>query len=387
MKILTNLNCLTPPLTGIGQYARNLTLRLKKYPEIVQLKAYYRNRWLKNSQLDIFLECLDAPTTSSRLDVKNILRSQLRKLPGSYRLRHALQSSAFRNATAGYNDYVYWEPGLALQPFDGRCVATVYDLSHVTVPQYHPAQRVAFLNHELERTFNTADHIITISKMMRDEIVAYTGLPLENLTVIPPAADTSFRVLSEESKEHTRIRLGLPQRYILMVGTLEPRKNISRIITAYQHLPDSLRQRWPLVSVGAKGWNDKGLSRDARQLLRKGQLIPLGYVPQSDLPLITASAGLVAYLSIYEGFGMPIVEALACGVPVLTSRSTSMHEITGDSAFLANPLDVDDIASGLSRALEDEARRSILSHQGPAIAASYDWEVSAKRLAKALNGS
>lgn len=313
-------------------------------------------------------------------------RQQLRHLPGGYALRHRLRMLRFAYLAHALGDHVYWEPGLELGPFPGRRVATVYDLSHLTAPESHPAPRVAYLQHQVDRTLRHANHIVTISQTMRREIAAYAGLREADISVVPPAADASFKPLSADALPGVRARLGLPEHYILSVGTLEPRKNLLRLAQAYEGLPANLRRRWPLVCVGGQGWNDTSLIRGLRRLEARGELIRLGYVAQRELPLITAAADLLAYPSLYEGFGMPVVEAMACGVPVLTSRGTAMQEITGDAAFLVDPQDEAAIREVIYTALESHGLRARFAAEGPVRAARYNWDVSTVALLEALRG-
>lgn len=384
MKLLTNLDCMQPPLTGIGHYTKQLAAHLAGHPDVEALQGLYRSRWLDAAQLQ------DWPPTNTqaltRAGGSAVLRQRLRRIPGSYGLRHRLRTLRFASLTRSYADHVYWEPGLELMPFAGRRVATVYDLSHLAVRASHPPARIAYLRRQIDYTLRHADAIVTISRTMRREIAVYAGLQEADIAVAPPAAAAAFRPLEAATRDAVRQRLGLPPRYILSVGTLEPRKNLERLAQAYATLPGALRREWPLVCVGAKGWNDTSLSQELRRLEARGELLRLGYVAQQDLPLITASAGLMAYPSLYEGFGMPVVEAMACGVPVLTSRNTSMHEITGESAFLVEPGETESIRAVLETALEDAEARRRLGRQGIARAAYYDWQRSAEALLASLKG-
>lgn len=383
MKILANLECLQPPLTGIGHYTKQLALHLASHPDVDRFRGLYRNRWLGKAQLH------DWPPAKAgalqRAEDTSWLRRMLRDAPGSYALRHQLRKLRFTNQTRHTTDDVYWEPGLELMPFAGRRVATVYDLSHLAIPAAHPVSRIAYLTRQIDHSLRHADTIVTISYTMQREIAAYSGLAEADIAVVPPAASPAFHPLTD--KTPARRQLGLPERYILSVGTLEPRKNMERLIQAYVALPDKLREKWPLVCVGAKGWSDTQLNQQILRLETRGELIRLGYVSQQKLPLITACADLLAYPSLYEGFGMPVVEAMACGVPVLTSRNTSMHEITQGHAFLVEPTDVDDIKNSLLSAVNDPERRHRLSSQGKQLAARYDWDTSAAELISSLRGT
>lgn len=385
MKVLTNLDCVTPPLTGIGHYTQQLATRLARHPQVHDFRGMYRNRWLDGAQMAEWPATLDTVPTSAT-GWKPALRQHLRQVPGGYSLRHRLRSLRFACQTRSLDDFVYWEPGLELGPFPGRRVATVYDLSHLVTPESHPPARVAYLNHQVDRTLRQADRVVAISRTMRRDIAQHAGLREADIAVVPPAADPHFRPLPAEAQAAVRARLGLPERYILSVGTLEPRKNLLRLIRAYEGLPAGLRRHWPLVCVGGKGWNDASLVKVLKRLEARGELVRLGYVAQQDLPLITAAAGLLAYPSIYEGFGMPVVEALACAVPVLTSRGTSMHEITEEDAFLVDPHDEGDMRETLGNALENPATRARFAARGPARAAHYDWDASTERLLAALRG-
>lgn len=302
-------------------------------------------------------------------------------------MRHWLRQQRFARLARHFQEHVYWEPGIELMPFTGRRVATIYDLSHIAMPASHPAGRVAYLTRQIDHTLRHADAIVTISHAMRREIATYSGISAAAITVVPPAASEAFYPRTPEQTAKVRAHHRLPAQFILSVGTLEPRKNLSRLLQAYEQLPQSLRAEWPLVCVGARGWNDTSLNADVERLENRGELIRLGYVAQQDLPLIVASAGLLAYPSLYEGFGMPVVEAMASGVPVLTSRYTSMHEITGDGAFLVNPGDTDEIRTALRQALEAPDTRDNLGMHGIRQAAGYDWQASAETLLKALQAS
>ncbi|MFC2992537.1 glycosyltransferase family 4 protein [Halomonas tibetensis] len=383
MKLLINLDCMQPPLTGIGHYTQHLATQLSKHPEVDTFRGLYRSRWLDGTQLQ---DCPHASRPLSLLVRPGALRRRLRQVPGSYSLRQRLREVRFVGRTRHCGDHIYWEPGLELMPFPGRRVATIYDLSHLNVPDSHPPSRAAYLSHQIDNTLRHADVIVTISDTMRREIADYSGLNENDIVVVSPAASTDFRPLNAATRTEVRRRLGLPDRFILCLGTLEPRKNLTRFMRAYAELPTPLRKRWPLVCVGTKGWNDTSLVRNMQRLEARGELLQLGYVAQPDIPLITASADLLAYPSLYEGFGMPVVEAMACGVPVLTSRGTAMHEITGEHAFLMEPTDIASIRSTLQTALEHPEARDELGDQGITQAARYDWQRSAETLVAALRG-
>jgi alpha-1,3-rhamnosyl/mannosyltransferase len=385
LKLLVNLACMQPPLTGIGHYTRQLATCVAMHSDVTAFRGLYRSRWLNAAQLHGRQTDASPADTSAKHYAGSGIKRLLRLVPGSYPLRHRLRQRHFSRQARHYQDHVYWEPGIELMPFAGQRVATLYDLSHIAMPASHPPRRVAYLTRQVDNTLRHADAIVTISHAMRRDIAAYSGINAADIAVVPPAAGRDFYPRTPEQTAEVRARHGLPAQFILSVGTLEPRKNLSRLLRAYEQLPRALRAEWPLVCVGAKGWNDAALNADVARLESRGELIRLGYVPQQDLPLLVASAGLLSYPSLYEGFGMPVVEAMASGVPVLTSRHTSMHEITQEQAFLVNPRDTEEIRMALRHALEDPDARARLGRHGIQQAARYRWDTSARRLLAVFN--
>ncbi|MCB1771577.1 MAG: glycosyltransferase family 4 protein, partial [Candidatus Competibacteraceae bacterium] len=158
------------------------------------------------------------------------------------------------------------------------------------------------------------------------------------------------------------------------VSTLEPRKNLPRLLIAYARLPEALRARHPLALVGAKGWLNTELERHLAPLERTGQLRRLGYVPQDDLPALYAGAHAFAYPSLYEGFGLPLLEAMASGIPALSSHRSSLPQVAGDAALLINPEDIDDLTAGLEHLLSDELWRAAARPRGLEQARRFSWE-------------
>nr|WP_255423134.1 glycosyltransferase family 1 protein [Undibacterium sp. LX40W] len=160
----------------------------------------------------------------------------------------------------------------------------------------------------------------------------------------------------------------------MFVSTIEPRKNLSNLIAAYSKLPSAMRQRWPLVLVGGKGWNSEEIHAQIEQATAQSWLKYLGYVPQAHLPLLYAGARLFTYPSLYEGFGLPIAEAMASGVPVLTSNCSSMPEVAGTAALLVEPRDVDQMCVELERGLSDNVWRTLAIPKGLERASQLTWD-------------
>ena len=197
---------------------------------------------------------------------------------------------------------------------------------------------------------------------------------MNKVEAIPLGVDAAFAPQAPEALAPTLERLGLqPGAYLLCVATLEPRKNISRLIDAFLGLPAPVRTRYPLVLAGAPGWHGEALAERIRDLPRGGQVVQLGYVAQADLPALYAGARLFAFPALYEGFGLPVLEAMASGVPVVTSNCSSLPEVAGDAALLVNPEDTDALRLALAQGLEDDAWRSAARERGLARAAQRSW--------------
>ena len=312
------------------------------------------------------------------------LKPFVRQLPFARWAWQRVKAQRFQTHSRSHAHDVYWEPNFILKPSHCPSVVTIYDLSPLALPELHPKSRIALLRRALQKSVQHAERVVTISHFTSHALQEHLNVPADKIRLVPPAAGAAFRPYDEVDQLAIRERYSLPKHFILSVGTLEPRKNLSRLLSAYEQLPDELRQAWPLVCVGAKGWNDTLLSADIARLEARGELIRLGYVPQKDLPALTASAGLMAYMSFYEGFGMPVVEGLACGVPVLTSVNTVMEEVAEGCAFYADPMSVSSITSALEIALTDSFKRDLYSQAGPAQAAKFNWQHSASTLYQTL---
>ncbi|MCS7284049.1 MAG: glycosyltransferase family 1 protein [Anaerolineae bacterium] len=250
-------------------------------------------------------------------------------------------------------------------------VVTVHDLSFLRFPRFfRPANRL-YLRLFTYLSVHRARRVLAVSAYTARETEQLLGVRREKIRVVYHGVDPVFRPLRPHEVAAFRARHGLPDRFVLYVGTLEPRKNLVRLVQAVARLSEADRPF--LVLAGARGWYDEEIFATVERLNLKDRVLFPGYIPNEQLPLWYNAAQAFAYPSLYEGFGMPVLEALACGTPVLTSTASALPEAAGDGALLVDPTDVGAIADGLHRLLTDEALREELRERGLAHAARFSW--------------
>jgi glycosyltransferase involved in cell wall biosynthesis len=269
----------------------------------------------------------------------------------------------------------------------GPSVVTVYDLSFLRFPELFNRGNRVYLAAMTRLAVRRARRVITISEHARRECVALLGLPAEKLVVTYPAADATFRPLPPAEVAAFRARRGLPESFILYLGTLEPRKNLPTLVRAYAELRRTTRLPHRLVIAGGVGWQFSDAFAAVRELgLERDVLFP-GYVPGDEQALWYNAAALFIYPSRYEGFGLPALEALACGVPTIVSNAASLPEVVGDAALQVDPNDPAALARAMSMVLEDPERQAALRAAGPARAASFTWQRLARQTVAAYESA
>jgi glycosyltransferase involved in cell wall biosynthesis len=258
-------------------------------------------------------------------------------------------------------------------------VVTIHDMSLTMYPRYHPPRRVIFNRPLVDLAARRADAIITVSQSAKRDITRVYGLPADRVHVVHEAAAPTFhRVEEPASLERVRQRYGLPERFILYVGTIEPRKNLPKLIEGFarRHLSGDLPHR--LLCVGPYGW----LSRDLEALLDRLGIRDAvqfaGYLPFDDLPALYSLAEMFVFPSLYEGFGLPVIEAMACGVPVVTGDVPALNEVAGGAVERVARLDAESLGDVMVRLARDAARREELQRLGLERAQSFSWQRAAR---------
>jgi glycosyltransferase involved in cell wall biosynthesis len=251
-------------------------------------------------------------------------------------------------------------------------VLTVHDLIFRYLPEHHKPLNRWYLNLTMPLYCRRAGHIITVSEHSKRDLISAYGIAEEKITVVYEAAAPRFRPQPSQVVADVRARYGLPERYLLFVGTIEPRKNLSRLLDAFEAIcADGLTDGW--VIVGRRGWlYGDFFARLESSPVREAILLP-GYVPDEDLPAFYAGAQALVLPNVYEGFGLPVLEAMACGTPTVASNASCIPEIGGEAALYFDPLDVEAMADAVRRLLHDAGLQGELRARGLAQAARFSW--------------
>ena len=265
-------------------------------------------------------------------------------------------------------------------PFAAGCASVVsfHDMTFFLYPQVHRAYKKLFFTYMMRFSARHAGAIIAISESTRDDVLRILKLEPRKVFTVVYGIDRIFQPLRDEAMfAEVRQKYNLPPQYILYVGNLEPRKNLPTLLRAFARL---VQKGLPhsLVLAGSRGWMDSDIFSTVQELGLGARVLFPGYCPQPELPALYGAASLFVYPSLYEGFGLPVLEALACGVPVITSNVSSMPEVAGDAALLVDPHNVDELADKMEGVLEDAALRERLSCAGPERARAFRWERTAR---------
>lgn len=262
---------------------------------------------------------------------------------------------------------------------NARSVFTLHDTAYLRFPEYHLPRNRLYLRAMMPRFLERADRIIAVSDSTRRDALRFYRLDPGKIEVIPEGVDARFRPdLDGTIVSAVRQRYGLPERFILCVSTIEPRKNLTTLLDAYA----ALRHDDPdvrLVIVGGKGWLFERFFERLRSLGLDDDVVLTGYVPDEDMPALLNAAEVFAFPSEFEGFGLPPLEAMACGVPVVCSNAASLPEVVGEAGLLLPPRDVAAWVEALGRVLDDARLRQDLRDRGRERASRFTWDAAARR--------
>jgi alpha-1,3-rhamnosyl/mannosyltransferase len=281
----------------------------------------------------------------------------------------------FRWVCRWHQPDLYHEPNYIPLPFDGPVVTTIHDLSVLLYPEWHPIDRVKYFEHHFYAKLPQTTCFITDSRFTRDEMQRHLNVDATRIHVVPLAARPNFRPMAESEYGPRVAQLGLPPRYLLFVGTIEPRKNLLGLLRAYDVLPDHIRSQYPLVVVGRWGWRSQGVGRE---LARNASAVHLaGYVAEEDLPAVFNGATALVYPSLYEGFGLPPLEMMSCGRPVIVSDRSSLPEVVGQAGLYVEPDDPVSIARAIRALVENPDLAADLAERGLRQSRQFCWDRTA----------
>jgi alpha-1,3-rhamnosyl/mannosyltransferase len=352
------VDALGPQLGGIGRYTLELCRRIPAQPEVERVGFFVNGH---------FIDDPESLVSGAGSRPRRRLPPWLRRRLDSRRIRSSLVHG----------------PNYFLPPQAESGVITVHDLSVFRYPETHPPERLKAFDRDFRRSLERAVHVITDSETVRRELISDLGVDESRVSAIHLGVDERYRPRADAELRSQLSELGLaPGGYGLCVSTIEPRKKIAELVRAWRDLPRKLRDSTPLVLAGGQGWLNESVHREIREGVDAGWLHNLGFVPEAMLPALYSGAALFAYPSIYEGFGLPPVEAMASGVPVLVANRSCLPEVCGSAAAYCDPEDSEAFGNSIVEALTDTSWRTAARAQGPPVAAKYSWDKCALRTAE-----
>ncbi|MEW6696499.1 MAG: glycosyltransferase family 4 protein [Bacillota bacterium] len=349
MNIIIEGSNLSNIKAGIGNYTYNLLNYLLKIQEDINSTVLLRPD-IKQLNLGERIQTIKAKGVYTKY-----LPYDAENLSGKYDLLH--------------------EPSYIPRIFRGKTVATVCDMSYRLFPQYHPRRRVALFR-LFEHRMCRANKIITISQNSKKEIIELLGIPEEKIAVTYLGASAEFKpmMIYKEQIRLLRAKYNLPETFILYVGTIEPRKNLERLIGAFSVMKQQgVYKDVKLVLAGGKGWLYEQVFKSVQENRLEEEVLFTGYVQEDDLPALYNMAMIFVYPSIYEGFGLPPLEAMSCGIPVVSTNTSSIPEVVADAGILVNPYDIVELSEVMKKLLDSKTLRDELSKKGLARATTFSW--------------
>lgn len=374
MNICVDVSAMLQQSAGIGRYERELLPRMRRLAGRDQISIFFNNS--RRVQL---------PPQHADLQ-----RHRVASGNKAWRLRVAADylRGSDRDASFPGVDLFFAAEHLLPRFRRIRSVITIYDLSYLLLPESHTRMSRVYQQRLMPHFARHADRIIVTSEATRQDLLRCYGTPAEKIQVIPGGVDQRFSApITAEERARVRARHDLPRRYLLYVGTLEPRKNIAGLLEAYASLlRRGLADEVAIVLAGRPGWRYKPILRRIDELGLGGRVRRLGFVADDDLPALYGEAEAFVFPSFYEGFGLPPLEALACGTPVLTSAVSSLPEVVGEAGLLVDPRDTGQLAAALEALLYDGELAARLRAAGPPQAAPFTWERTAEQTLALLRG-
>ena len=380
MRVVVNQLAALGQKTGIGHYTSQLLRCLRALATPDELLAFPEG-WLRRAR-ETFTRIrpyLEQPqvraadgrhppaASSQRTNALGLLRQWGR----------SITAAQFRRTCARRACTLYHEPNFIPLPSDLPTIVTVHDLSVLLHPEWHPLDRVHYFEKHFHQGLERCSHFLAISEYARQELIRTLHIPADKVTRTYMGMRPGLGPRPGDEVRATLKQLGLPSQYLLYLGTIEPRKNVLTLLRAYCALPAKTREEWPLLLVGGWGWNTEAVAEYYEGVAKQRGVIHVGYVADQFVPALYTGARALAYPTIYEGFGLPPLEMMACGGAVLAGTAGAVVETIGKKAQLIAPRDLDGWRNALLRVTTDDEWWMSLRAGAQEIARPYTWEACA----------
>lgn len=362
--------------SGIGNYTKNL------------IEAVARQDRNKTFVIFSFLFFHKKNLPNPFIKIKNIKYQFIKYFPGklyALLLKNNIAPNISRLLNSKKSVFIF--PNFIKWPIGNKnkSISFIYDLSFIQFPDYADPKTHEFLKSNIDRTINDSDRIITISDSSKRQIEKYNKNAKGKIDIVNPAIDHSiFNRRSKYEVDAVLKKYGIKNKYVLFIGNIEPRKNITGILDSYSSLKGITKSEYSLVLAGSSGWQNDEIKRKLHEMADLSIIRP-GYIDEKDIPALYSGASLFVFPSHYEGWGIPILEAMACGVPVVTSNNSSLPEVAGNAAIMVDADDTKEITSSMELVLNNSKIKKEMIKKGYSQAKKFSWEKSAKIFNKIIN--
>lgn len=390
MRVLLNGLPMLGRVTGVGQYGLRLMAALRRMAPaagVDEIGVFNGRAVVSPEEFLAGLATGGGIARRRKSWIKPLIRSLV---PGSRQLLEAWRTYRIGRHAQRARWNLFHETNFVSPKLGLPLVTTVHDMGYLRYPQYMPRDRVRWLARRLGPALARSRAILADSHFTRDELLQLCPQVLpERVYVAQLGVDVGY--FSDPAHgarlPEVRRRLGLPAKFALYLGTLEPRKNLQGLVRGYASLPTDLQREYPLVLAGMSGWRQEYFRRELDVLRARGVVYEPGYVADADVPVLMKAASVFCFPSLYEGFGLPPLEAAACGTPVLCSRAASLPEVMGPAAVYVDPHSPQEIAAGLETLFTDASLRASLAAAGPQRAAAFTWQSCARHTLNAYRAA